>query len=83
MERDAPLLLSGKVQKKDVYHTLTVRLSDELKDAIVLQSLTDSIEGFKKDLKGKTRIFDYDSAKDKKIIKDYIAAMEMIAQLYK
>jgi hypothetical protein len=82
MERETPLLLSGKVRKKGIYHSFTVQLSDELKDAIVLQSMTDCLESFKKDLKSKVRVFDYDPTKDKKIIKEHIDALEKIIKLY-
>jgi len=82
MERETPLLLSGKMRQKGIYHSFTIQLSDELKDSIVLQSLNDYLESMKADLKGKYRVFDYDPTKDKKIIKEYIEALEKIIKLY-
>jgi hypothetical protein len=64
----------------------TIELEYEMVDRIIIQELQSTYKDMKRDLKnrdeGTLAIWDHDPAKDKKMIKKHMEAIELILEFY-
>lgn len=83
MEKTATLLMRGKVSAKGKRNTLSVELNADLMQDVTMMELENAKIDLTNGLTSKVLVFENDKTADRKIIKEYIKAIDLVLSLYK